>query len=245
MVPVALAAAAISEPSALVHAYDTVPVNAVVLLTVTSSDFVSAVVIFVVLAIFVMFGVLQVSPLSSHGRVMVIERMKTALLDFQKYNVPCHIIGQLQTNKVKYLPPLTKCIQSVDSVKLAKEIDKQYTKFNSVADVLVEVNIGYEDSKSGIDIINAYEFIHEISELKGLHVKGLMCVPPICEGDMVRKYFAQMYQLFVDIQSKKVDNVNMSILSMGMSDDYKYAIMEGSNLIRVGSKIFGRRNYNI
>ena len=164
---------------------------------------------------------------------------------FQKYNVPCHIIGQLQTNKVKYLPPLTKCIQSVDSVKLAKEIDKQYTKFNSVADVLVEVNIGYEDSKSGIDIINAYEFIHEISELKGLHVKGLMCVPPICEGDMVRKYFAQMHQLFVDIQSKKVDNVNMDILSMGMSDDFKYAIMEGSTLVRVGSSIFGKRNYNV
>ncbi len=164
---------------------------------------------------------------------------------FQKYNVPCHIIGQLQTNKVKYLPPLTNCIQSVDSVKLAKEIDKQYTKFNSVADVLVEVNIGYEDSKSGIDILNAYEFIHEISELKGLHIKGLMCVPPICEGDMVRKYFAQMYQLFVDIQSKKVDNVNMDILSMGMSDDFKYAIMEGSNLVRVGSSIFGRRNYNV
>ncbi|MBE6878902.1 MAG: YggS family pyridoxal phosphate-dependent enzyme [Ruminococcaceae bacterium] len=164
---------------------------------------------------------------------------------FQKYNVPCHIIGQLQTNKVKYLPPLTNCIQSVDSVKLAKEIDKQYTKFNSVADVLVEVNIGYEESKSGIDILNAYEFIHEISELKGLHVKGLMCVPPICEGDMVRKYFAQMYQLFVDIQSKKVDNVNMDILSMGMSDDFKYAIMEGSNLVRVGSSIFGKRNYNV
>jgi len=72
-----------------------------------------------------------------------------------------------------------------------------------------------------------------------------MCVPPICEGDLVRKYFAQMYQLFVDIQSKNVDNVNMDILSMGMSDDYKYAIMEGSNLVRVGSKIFGKRNYNI
>ena len=164
---------------------------------------------------------------------------------FQKYNVPCHIIGQLQTNKVKYLPPLTNCIQSVDSIKLAKEIDKQYLKYGAAADVLVEVNIGYEDSKSGIDIVNAYEFIHEISELKGLKVKGLMCIPPICEGDMVRKYFAQMYQLFVDIQSKNVDNVNMDILSMGMSDDFKYAIMEGSNLVRVGSSIFGRRNYNL
>ena len=164
---------------------------------------------------------------------------------FQKYNVPCHIIGNLQTNKVKYLPPLTDCIQSVDSLKLAKEIDKQYLKAGKTADVLVEVNIGDEESKGGIQLDTAYEFIHEISELKGLKVKGLMCVPPICEGDMVRKYFAQMHQLFVDIQSKNVDNVNMEILSMGMSDDYTYAIMEGSNLVRVGSKIFGRRNYNI
>lgn len=164
---------------------------------------------------------------------------------FQKYSMPCHIIGQLQTNKVKYLPELTDCIQSVDSVKLAKEIDKQYTKHGKTADVLVEINIGDEESKGGIDFANAWEFIHEISELKGLTVKGLMCVPPICEGDLVRRYFAQMYQLFVDIQSKNVDNVNMNILSMGMSDDYKYAIMEGSNLIRVGSGIFGHRNYNI
>lgn len=164
---------------------------------------------------------------------------------FKKYNVPCHIIGNLQTNKVKYLPPLTDCIQSVDSLKLAKEIDKQYLKAGQVADVLVEVNIGDEESKGGIQLETAYEFIHEISEFKGLKVKGLMCVPPICEGDMVRKYFAQMHQLFVDIQCKNVDNVNMEILSMGMSDDYTYAIMEGSNLVRVGSKIFGRRNYNI
>ena len=164
---------------------------------------------------------------------------------FQKYNVPCHIIGNLQTNKVKYLPPLTNCIQSVDSLKLAMEIDKQYLKNGQVADVLVEVNIGDEESKGGIQLNTAYEFIHEISEFKGLKVKGLMCVPPICEGDLVRRYFAQMHQLFIDIQSKKVDNVNMDILSMGMSDDYRYAIMEGSNLIRVGSKIFGRRNYNI
>lgn len=164
---------------------------------------------------------------------------------FQKYDVPCHIIGQLQTNKVKYLPELTNCIQSVDSIKLAKEIDKQYAKYGKVADVLVEVNIGNEESKGGIDFANAWEFIHEISEYKNLSVKGLMCVPPICEGDLVRRYFAQMYQLFIDIQSKNVDNVNMSILSMGMSDDYKYAIMEGSNLIRVGSAIFGHRNYNV
>ena len=164
---------------------------------------------------------------------------------FQKYNMPCHIIGQLQTNKVKYLPQLTDCIQSVDSLKLAKEIDKQYLKYNKVADVLVEINIGDEESKGGIDFSNAWEFIHEISELKGLSVKGLMCVPPICEGDLVRRYFAQMHQLFIDIQSKKVDNVNMSILSMGMSDDYQVAIEEGATMVRLGTALFGRRNYNI
>lgn len=164
---------------------------------------------------------------------------------FQKYNMPCHIIGQLQTNKVKYLPELTTCIQSVDSLKLAKEIDKQYSKHNKTAEILVEINIGNEESKGGISFDSAQDFICEIAELKGLTVKGLMCVPPICEGDLVRRYFAQMYQLFVDIRSKNVDNVNMDILSMGMSDDFKYAIMEGSNLVRVGSSIFGHRNYNI
>ena len=111
--------------------------------------------------------------------------------------------------------------------------------------MLVEINIGDEESKGGIKPETAHEFIHQLSEFKGLKVKGLMCVPPICEDENVRRYFAQMYQLFIDIQSKKVDNVNMDILSMGMSDDFKYAIMEGSNLVRVGSKIFGRRNYNI
>lgn len=184
------------------------------------------------------------SGITLFGENRVQELMQKSEM-FQKYDVPCHIIGQLQTNKVKYLPELTNCIQSVDSAKLAKEIDKQYAKHGKIADVLVEVNIGNEESKGGIDFANAWEFIHEISEYKNLSVKGLMCVPPICEGDLIRRYFAQMYQLFVDIQSKNVDNVNMSILSMGMSDDYKYAIMEGSNLIRVGSSIFGHRNYNI
>ncbi len=164
---------------------------------------------------------------------------------FKKYNLPCHLIGNLQTNKVKYLPPLTNYIQSVDSIKLAKEIDKQYQKNNAVANILVEVNVGDEKSKGGIDISKTFEIIHEISEYKGLSVKGLMCIPPICEGDKVRHYFAQMYKLFIDIQSKNVDNVNMDILSMGMSSDYRYALMEGSNLIRVGQGIFGQRNYNI
>ena len=163
---------------------------------------------------------------------------------FKKYNVPCHIIGQLQTNKVKYLPELTDYIQSVDSIKLATEIDKQYAKFSKIANVLVEVNIGQENSKSGIVKDDAYNFICQISQLKNISVQGLMCVPPQCEGDLVRRYFEQMNNLFIDISAKKVDNVNMTMLSMGMSHDYTYAIAEGSTLVRVGQGIFGPRNYN-
>ena len=128
--------------------------------------------------------------------------------DLHLDNVQKHLIGHLQTNKAGQIVGEVDMIQSVDSLKIAKEIAKQSAKKGITTDVLLEINIGDEDSKSGIDIVNAYEFIHEISELKGIHVKGLMCIPPICEGDMVRKYFAQMHQLFVDIQSKKVDNVN-------------------------------------
>lgn len=162
---------------------------------------------------------------------------------FKKHNKPCHIIGQLQTNKVKYLPPLTDFIQSVDSIKLVQEIEKQYSKAGLIANVLVEVNIGQEENKGGISKEKLEEFIYEASNYKSISVKGLMCVPPICENDRVRRYFEEMNKLFVDISLKKVDNINMSVLSMGMSHDYQYAIQEGSTLVRIGQGIFGQRNY--
>ena len=145
---------------------------------------------------------------------------------FQTHSVPCHIIGTLQTNKVKYLPPLTDTIQSVNSMKLADEIEKQY-------------------GKAGIPYSQAMEMVHKLSEYKNLTVKGLMCIPPIDDTEGVRKYFSQMHKLFVDISGKKLDNIDMCILSMGMSGDYPWAIAEGSTLVRVGTGIFGARNYNV
>ena len=164
---------------------------------------------------------------------------------FSQYNVPCHIIGTLQTNKVKYLPPLTDTIQSVNSLKLANEIEKQYGKAGKKANICLEINIGDEDSKSGIPYSQTMELIHQLSEYKNLTVKGLMCIPPIDDTEGVRKYFSQMNKLFVDISSKKLDNIDMCILSMGMSGDYPWAIAEGSTLVRVGTGIFGQRNYNL
>lgn len=164
---------------------------------------------------------------------------------FQANNVPCHIIGTLQTNKVKYLPALTDTIQSVNSLKLANEIEKQYGKAGKKANICLEINIGDEDSKSGIPYSQAMELVHQLSEFKHLTVKGLMCIPPIDDTEQVRKYFAQMRKLFVDISDKKLDNIDMCILSMGMSGDYPWAIAEGSTLVRVGTGIFGQRNYNL
>lgn len=164
---------------------------------------------------------------------------------FQTHNVPCHIIGTLQTNKVKYLPSLTDTIQSVNSLKLANEIEKQYGKAGKKANICLEINIGDEDSKSGIPYSQAMEMVHQLSEYKNLTVKGLMCIPPIGNSEEVRKYFSQMHKLFVDISGKKLDNIDMCILSMGMSADYPWAIAEGSTLVRVGTGIFGARNYNV
>ncbi len=164
---------------------------------------------------------------------------------FQTNNVPCHIIGTLQTNKVKYLPNLTDTIQSVNSLKLANEIEKQYGKAGKKANICLEINIGDEESKSGISYSQTMELVHQLSEFKNLTVKGLMCIPPIDDTAEVRKYFGQMHKLFVDISDKKLDNIDMCILSMGMSGDYPWAIAEGSTLVRVGTGIFGARNYNL
>lgn len=163
---------------------------------------------------------------------------------FSSHNVPCHIIGSLQTNKVKYLPRLTDTIHSVDSVKLLNEIEKQYGKAGKKCNILLEINIGNEESKGGISCDRAAEIAYLMPEYKNVVLKGLMCVPPRSEDESVRKYFEKMRKLFVDISDKKLDNINMSILSMGMSGDYPYAIAEGSTLIRVGRGIFGERNYN-
>ena len=135
-------------------------------------------------------------------------------------------------------------IESVDSVKLAKEIQKQFSKADCVANILIEVNIGNEESKSGCDMSELDEIIYEIAEMQNIKIKGLMTIPPICDENEVRKYFAKMHDKFLSLKEKNIDNVKMDILSMGMSADYEQAILEGSNIVRVGSAIFGARHYN-
>ena len=154
-----------------------------------------------------------------------------------------HLIGHLQTNKVKQIVGEVDMIESVDSLKLAKEISKQSVKKGVTSNILVEVNVGEEESKSGIFLEGLEELLVEISKLDNIAVKGLMTIPPICEEDEARKYFSLMHKTFIDIRDKNLDNINMEILSMGMSGDYEAAIAEGSNIVRVGSAIFGARKY--
>lgn len=155
-----------------------------------------------------------------------------------------HLIGHLQTNKVKQIVGEVDMIDSVDSVKLAKEIGKASAKKGIVTDVLVEINIGAEESKFGLDPSRLTEFLHEISEIEAISVKGLMAIPPICDSsEEIRKFFMKMNRMFLDIQEKKLDNISMEILSMGMSGDYVEAVLEGATTVRVGSSLFGKREY--
>ncbi len=155
-----------------------------------------------------------------------------------------HLIGHLQSNKVKKIVGKVDTIQSVDSVAIAQEIGKRSAAIDFNTKILLEVNVGNEDSKFGFSYDEVYEKACEISEIEGVTVNGLMCVAPICEKEAeIRAVFSNMYRLFIDIRDKKRDNINMNVLSMGMSGDYKEAISEGANLIRVGSSIFGSRIY--
>lgn len=155
-----------------------------------------------------------------------------------------HLIGHLQTNKVKQIVGEVDMIESVSSVKLAKEISKVSLQKGIVTNCLVEVNVGKEESKSGIYLEELEETLCEIAQLPAIKIKGLMTIPPICETpDEARRYFAMLRQSFIDIKDKKTDNIDMEILSMGMSGDYEVAVAEGSNIVRVGSAIFGARQY--
>lgn len=155
-----------------------------------------------------------------------------------------HLIGHLQTNKVKQIVPEVSMIQSVDSLKLAKEIGKQCVSLGINRDILLEINIGQEDSKFGLDQNQITETVCEIAEIEGVFIKGMMTIPPICENlHIAQRFFSKMYSIFIDIGEKKLDNVRMDILSMGMSADYGLAIENGANLVRVGSSMFGARVY--
>ena len=158
---------------------------------------------------------------------------------------PGHFIGHLQTNKVKYLVGVVDLIESVDRLELLECIEKQAEKTGVVQNILFEVNIGAEESKSGFTKEEAAALAARMREFPHVALKGLMAIPPVSEfpGENCR-YFAEMRNLFVDIKAKKYDNVSMECLSMGMSDDFTDAIAEGSTMVRIGTAIFGKRNYN-
>lgn len=152
-----------------------------------------------------------------------------------------HLIGHLQTNKAKFLPGHIVMLQSLDSVKTLEAIEKAYAQQEQTLDVLIEVNIGEEASKTGIAKKDVLSLAERVFESPVVNLRGLMAIPPICPDDTVRRYFEQIYHLFIDIKGKKGDNERVNILSMGMSADYEYAIMEGSTMVRVGSSLFGPR----
>lgn len=157
-----------------------------------------------------------------------------------------HMIGHLQTNKIKYLIGRTELIHSVDSLHLAKEISKQAQKHDVTVSILIEVNIAEEESKFGIHLEDTIAFVREAAALPGIAVKGLMVIAPYVEDpEENRAYFREIKQLSVDIKKENIDNVSMDILSMGMTGDYMVAIEEGATMVRVGTGIFGERNYNI
>jgi len=163
---------------------------------------------------------------------------------YEKEGCEIHFIGHLQTNKVKQIIDKVTMIHSVDSLHLAEEINKQAEKHGLIMKILVEVNIGDEESKSGVPADEVEKLLTEIAKLPHISVQGLMCIPPVCEkNEDSAYYFAKMQQLFIDMRGKKLDNINMSILSMGMSNDYQSAIRYGSNIVRIGTALFGARKY--
>jgi hypothetical protein len=157
-----------------------------------------------------------------------------------------HMIGHLQRNKVKYIVDKAYLIHSVDSLRLAEEISRQAQLKQKAVDILVEVNIAGEESKFGTTDEEAIALVQEIASLPGIHVKGLMTIAPFVEDpEENRSYFRKMKELSVDISNKNIDNVRMDILSMGMTGDYMVAIEEGATMVRVGTGIFGERQYPI
>ncbi len=159
-------------------------------------------------------------------------------------HVEAHLIGHLQTNKVRQIVPHVSMIQSVDSLKLAKEIDKQCEKIDKTMECLIEVNIAGEESKTGLPPGELEALLEEMAKMTHVRVRGLMTIPPICqETEKLSAYFQKMHTMFVDIGRKNIDNISMQILSMGMSSDYALAIECGANLVRIGSSIFGPRLY--
>lgn len=159
-------------------------------------------------------------------------------------DISWHLIGHLQRNKVKYIIDKVKLIHSVDSIRLAEQISIEAIKIDKEVEILIQVNVSNEDSKFGLSIQEAEDFIRNVAYLKNIKVKGLMTIAPFTEdAEENRGFFKKLKQLSVDIISKNIDNVSMEIISMGMTGDYEVAIEEGATLVRVGTGIFGERIY--
>ena len=157
---------------------------------------------------------------------------------------PVHFIGHLQTNKVKFVVGKVDLIQSVDSVRLLEAIQKEACKQGCVQDILLEINIASQESKSGFSVQELYRVLEKMGDYPNVQVRGLMAIPPKAENSTDNhKFFQEMCNLSVDITTKKYDNIRVDILSMGMSDDYSDAIACGSTMVRVGTAIFGARDY--
>lgn len=156
-----------------------------------------------------------------------------------------HLIGHLQTNKVKYIAGKVELIHSLDSIKLLNEIEKVYSKKSLTAKVLIQINIGNEESKTGINISELESIVQASENCKNVKVMGLMSVIPQGNEADCRYYFSKMNKVFLELKERKLNNVEMKYLSMGMTNDYKYAVSEGSNMVRIGEGIFGKRFYNI
>ena len=161
-------------------------------------------------------------------------------------DVRWHMIGHLQRNKVKYLIGKVYMIHGVDSLRLAQEISKESEKAGVITRILMEVNVAEEESKFGVSVSEAPALAEEIGKLPGISLQGLMTIAPYVENpEENREIFAKLRQLAVDISGKNIDNVTMSVLSMGMTGDYVVAVEEGATYVRVGTGIFGERNYQI
>ena len=161
-------------------------------------------------------------------------------------DIQWHMIGHLPRNKVKYIIDKAALIHSVDSLRLAETIQEEAAKHQVVMPILVEVNVAMEETKFGTSLAEAMELVEQISHFPNIRIEGLMTIAPFVEDpEENRKYFRALKKLAVDINNKNIDNVHVRILSMGMTNDYMVAIEEGATMVRVGTGIFGERNYNI
>lgn len=170
----------------------------------------------------------------------------TAKYEALPKDIDWHMIGHLQTNKVKYIIDKAELIHSVDSLKLAETIEKEAAKHDLIADILVEVNVAEEESKFGMKMEEVIPFVEKVSAFPHVRVRGLMTIAPFVEDpEENRSIFADLHKLYIDIKKKNHDNDTVSVLSMGMTNDYEVAIEEGATMVRVGTGIFGARNYAV